>query len=754
MLAPPVSCGAGGVVSGGACMLMSIGRASALGVAVVVISSRPLGAQDAGVSTMAPPVGPAVSAVAAPLGRRLLTLDDMTRERDAGDPRVSPDGQWVAYSVSGADTAHDVSVSAIFLTSWDGRTTRRLTWSKEGEHLPRWSPDGRALAFLSARDDEHDVDQLWILPRDGGEAQRITTLPGGVLDVAWAPDGHRLAVIANDPDPDSTAGDTAATKSKTPKPIVITRFQFRADNIGWLDERRARLYTVDLATRATTVLTTGPIDAALPSWSPDGHLIAYVAKRGEDADRTSNHQIFTIEPRAGATPHQITMYDGNDNDPEWVPGPPAWSPDGKWIAYVRGGPERMLYYSLGHLAVVPAGGGPECIITPTLDRTVTQPQWSADGSAVYFLLEDDRAVEMARVAVTAHGDSAVGGAIDRLVTGRQVLSGFEVTPGGRAAFVASTPNIPPEIYVLDDGVRPVGNGGSMSRQLSHENGWLDSVELATTREVTVHSQDGTVVSGFIVTPPGYTAGHRYPTILRIHGGPVEQYDDSFEYDWQLMAAHGYVVVADNPRGSSGRGQVYTSAIYADWGNKDSQDVLAVVDKAVADGIADSARLGVGGWSYGGILTDEVIARTARFKAATSGAGMANAFAGYGTDQYVREYEAELGTPWTHPEAWTRVSFPFLHANRIVTPTLFFCGDLDANVPLINSEQLYQALRSLGRQTALIVYPGEYHEFTKLTHLRDRLQRYLGWYDRFLAPDAQRAQRAHRAPHEPHAQGAQ
>jgi dipeptidyl aminopeptidase/acylaminoacyl peptidase len=307
--------------------------------------------------------------------------------------------------------------------------------------------------------------------------------------------------------------------------------------------------------------------------------------------------------------------------------------------------------------------------------------------------------------------------------------------------VSGTPNAPPEIFVMEDGVRPVGNGGSAPRQLSHENVWLDSVTLATTREVTVHSRDGTPVSGFILTPPGYTAGHAYPTILRIHGGPVEQYDDSFEFDWQLLAAHGYVVVAGNPRGSSGRGQAYTSAIFADWGNKDSQDLFAVVDQAVADGIADSSRLGVGGWSYGGILTDEVIARTTRFKAATSGAGMANAFAGYGTDEYVREYEAELGTPWTHPELWMRVSFPFLHADRIVTPTLFFCGDLDANVPLINSEQLYQALRSLGRQTALIVYPGEYHEFTKLTHLRDRLQRYLGWYDHFLAPGAQAAQGA-------------
>jgi dipeptidyl aminopeptidase/acylaminoacyl peptidase len=743
-------------------MLLSNSRGAALSVAAALVvqpllapaSHVALWAQASPASSAPPPVGPAVAPVSAPEGRRVLALDDMIRERDAADPRLSPDGQWVAYAVSDADTVRDISVSAIFVTSWDGHTTRRMTWSKEGERAPRWSPDGRVLAFLSARGDEHEMEQVWTLPRDGGEAQRITNFPGGVADYAWAPDGHRLAVIADDPDPDSADADTPGNKAKTPKPIVITRFQFRADNIGWLGDRRARLYTVDLATRATVLLTPGQVDAALPSWSPDGGLIAYVRKAADDGDRTSNHQVYTIEPRSGAVPHQITMYDGNDNDPEWEAGAPAWSPDGKWIAYTRGGPEKMLYYSVVHLAVVPAGGGPERVVTASLDRSVMHPQWSADGSGVYFLLEDDRAVELARVAVTMRGDSATGGAIDRIVTGRQVLSGFEVTPGGRLAFVASTPDRPPEVSVLDDGVRPVANGGSAPRQLTHDNTWLDSVALATTREVTVHSPDGTAVSGFILTPPGYVTGRRYPAILRIHGGPVEQWDDSFEFDWQLMAAHGYVIMAGNPRGSSGRGQAYTSAIFADWGNKDSQDVLAIADKTLADGVADSARLGVGGWSYGGILTDEVIARTTRFKAATSGAGMANAFAGYGTDQYIREYEDELGTPWTHPEAWLRVSFPFLHANRIVTPTLFFCGDLDANVPLINSEQLYQALRSLGRPTALIVYPGEYHELTKLTHLRDRLQRYLGWYDRFLSPDAQHTQRTPPAPRDTHAQGTQ
>ena len=232
-------------------------------------------------------------------------------------------------------------------------------------------------------------------------------------------------------------------------------------------------------------------------------------------------------------------------------------------------------------------------------------------------------------------------------------------------------------------------------------------------------------------PIGYRAGTRVPAVLKIHGGPVYQFSNEFDMEWQLLAAEGFAVVAANPRGSSGRGEKFSTAIWADWGNKDGQDVLAAVDYAVAAGVADPGRLGVGGWSYGGILTNQVIARDRRFKAAISGAGQSNALAGYGTDQYVREYEAELGTPWANPEAYTRVSFPFFHADRIVTPTLFLCGERDFNVPLLNSEQMYQALRSLGRETELVIYPGEYHEIRKPSYRRDRLQRYLDWYGRYL-----------------------
>jgi dipeptidyl aminopeptidase/acylaminoacyl peptidase len=252
-------------------------------------------------------------------------------------------------------------------------------------------------------------------------------------------------------------------------------------------------------------------------------------------------------------------------------------------------------------------------------------------------------------------------------------------------------------------------------------------------EISFKSKDGTEIHGFLVKPADYQPGVRYPTILRIHGGPVSQYFNDFDSDWQILASAGYVVVAANPRGSSGRGEKFSTAIWAAWGQKDGEDVLGAVDYAVAQGIADPARLGVGGWSYGGILTNEVIARDHRFKAATSGAGQGNAIAGYGTDQYIREYEAELGQPWKKPDVWMRVSYPFFHADRIVTPTLFLCGDEDFNVPLLNSEQMYQALRSLGRQTQLVIYPGEPHGLKRPSHVRDRLERYLAWYGKYLAP---------------------
>jgi dipeptidyl aminopeptidase/acylaminoacyl peptidase len=659
----------------------------------------------------------ACAAPAAVVAQRAVGVEDLSRLRDVSDPQLSPDGGWVAYTVSVPDTGKDEDDSDVWMTSWDGARTLQLTRSQADEHAARWSPDGRYLAFLSNRDDPHESDQLWLLDRSGGEAERATELPGGVSDYAWAPDGRRVALVARDPDPDAPSPADSA-KPKTPKPIVIDRFQFKEDEVGYLDARRDHLYLLDLSTtpRTPQLLLPGEYEELSPSWSPDGRSIAFVSRRRRDFDRTDNFDLYVMDAAAGATPRQLTTFAGPDMHPDWGNRAPSWSPDGKQIAYVQGGPLALLYYAGQKVAVVPVDGGPARVLTGTLDRNVLSPTWSPDGS-VLFLLEDDRVYHLARVP-------AAGGAVERLVEGRRVITDFSVGTGGRIAVVSSSRAAPAEIYAVE---------GRELRPLTRQNqAWLAEVRLAPVEEISFKSKDGTPINGFLVKPPDYQAGRRYPTILRIHGGPVSQLLNDFDnFDWQVLAAQGYVVVGANPRGSSGRGEKFSLAIWAAWGDKDGEDVLAAVDYAVARGLADPARLGVGGWSYGGILTNEVIARDRRFKAATVGAGQGNALAGYGTDQYVREYEAELGKPWEKPKVWMKVSYPFFHADRIVTPTLFLCGDADFNVPLLNSEQMYQALRSLGRETQLIVYPDESHGLKKPSHLRDRLERYMAWYGKYL-----------------------
>ena len=294
----------------------------------------------------------------------------------------------------------------------------------------------------------------------------------------------------------------------------------------------------------------------------------------------------------------------------------------------------------------------------------------------------------------------------------------------RQAVLVSDPTRPPEVYAL--------SGGKL-RPLSHQNDWLKEVALATVEETSFKSRDGTEVHGFITKPADFKPGRKYPAILRIHGGPQAQYNLRWNQEWQMLAAQGYVVVASNPRGSNGRGQDFGAALYADWGGKAVEDVLASVDDAVAKGIADPDRLGVGGWSYGGILNNFVIAQDTRFKASISGASISNVLAGYGTDQYVRDYEVELGKPWETLDPWMKVSYPFFHADRIKTPTLFLVGEKDFNVPALNSEQMYQALRSQGVEAQLIIYPGQYHGLTRPSFLKDRMDRYVAWYAKYLKP---------------------
>lgn len=647
---------------------------------------------------------PVLAAAQGAAAKRPLRIGDMYRLKNVSSPEISPDGKWIAYTVSTTDSAKDKTDTDVWMTAWDGSQTIQVTSSPDGETSPRWSPDGRYLSFLSSRQGGKGA-QLWLLDRQGGEAKRVTELRTGIREYEWSPDSKRVALVMTD----STAqSDTA---NKKPKPIVIDRYHFKSDAAGYLDSTRSHLFVFDLDTRKATILTPGLFEESNPEWSPDGKWIAFESKRVQgDVDRSNNSDVFVIEARAGATPKPLTTFEGPDG------GPLAWSPDGSLIAYLRGSEAQYSAYNEDRLAVISATGGTPRILTESLDRPVTSPRFTADGKSIVFLYTDDRARYVGKIAVS-------GGTVQKLIDGRRVIGSISMANDGKLAVLNATATQPSEVYALENGAL---------RQLSHQNdAWLAEVQLATTEDVSFKAKDGNEPHGLLVKPVGYVAGQKYPLLLRIHGGPNGQDQHAFSFERELFAANGYAVLNVNYRGSNGRGEKYQQAIYADWGNKEVVDLLAGVDYAVSTGIADPDRLGIGGWSYGGILTDYTIATTNRFKAATSGAGSALQLSMYGSDQYIYQYEKEIGPPWKAQDLWIKISYPFFHADRITTPTLFLGGDKDFNVPVIGGEQMYQALRSLNVPTQLIVYPNQHHGLSLPSFNYDRLQRYLAWYDKYL-----------------------
>jgi dipeptidyl aminopeptidase/acylaminoacyl peptidase len=657
--------------------------------------------------------------------KRPLTLDDHSRIVAVGDPQRSPDGAWVAYTVTTIDAEKDRRNTDIWMVKWDGSEQLQLTSSPDNESSPRWSPDNRYLAFVASRGTEEEKKrggQIWLLSRAGGEAQRVSDHKGGVSDIQWSPDSTRIAFTADDADPAAEPEKLDGWKRKTPPPIVIDRYHFKQDREGYLKRLYTHIGIFDLATKTTKMITRGHAADRSPSWSPDGKQIAFLSKRGHpDPDRTSNEDVWAVDAHDGAEPRQLTK------TPESEGGRPVWSPDGGRIATTIGDVDRYAAYSMSKLVVVPsnppasAGATAKApVYMPSLDRAVSNVAWSADGQHISFLLQDDRTNHLATVPA-----ENPNGTPTRRTTGRRVISSPSPGKDGHFAVLAAEPTRMNEVYALE---------GSNLRQLTkHNAALLSELQLATTEDFQSKSKDGTEVHGLIVKPANYRAGTKYPTLLIVHGGPNSQDQHAFSFDREFLAANGYVVLAINYRGSAGRGNAFQKAIYADWGNLEVVDLHGAVDEAVRQGIADPNRLGIGGWSYGGISTDAAIATDTRFKAAVSGAGVALYMSLYGIDQYIIQYDQELGQPWKNKEAWAKMSFAFYNADKIRTPTLFMGGEKDFNVPIAGSEQMYQALKSLGVDTQLVIYPGQFHGLTIPSYERDRLQRYLNWFNKYLQP---------------------
>jgi dipeptidyl aminopeptidase/acylaminoacyl peptidase len=691
--------------------------ATALAFVAFVVSAASLGqTAPSAAATPAPAAAPPAKA-----GPHPMNLDDVDRIVSVSSPQVSPDGKWVLYTVSTVDTTADKRISDVWMVSWDGAQDIRLTYNTDSSASdPRWSPDGKYISFLSSRPGEPKVkgSQVWVLDRRGGEARQLTDVKGNLSSYDWSPDANKLLLtIAEDVEAEAKEKEKGDDKGKDkPKPIVIDRYHFKQDIEGYLstNSRPDLLYLFDVESKKLDKLTTDTkFQEEDASWSPDGSKIAFVSNHDPDPDRTINTDIFVVAATPNSAATRLTTFPGPDD------GHPAWSPDSKLIAYIHGSEPKYEEYSRRQLAVVPAAGGEPRILTAKFDRPVGDPVFALDGQSITVLVTDDRSLYPASVALS-------DGSVKRLVE-KTGVAYTQDQNAGRTAVIWTTDTAAPELYALEE--------GNLRKLTSHNDALVAQLQLGETRDLQAKSPDGTDVHALITLPVGYVAGTKYPLLLRIHGGPNGQDGHSFTPERQLFAGRGYAVLNVNYRGSNGRDTAYQQAIFADWGNKEVVDLLAAVDETVKEDYADPDRLGIGGWSYGGMLTDYTIATTTRFKVAISGAGTGNPFGFYGVDMYIFQYDNELGPPWKNPENYIKLGYPFLHADRIKTPTLFMGGDKDMNVPINGGEQMYQALRSLGVPTELVIYPGQFHGFTRPSFIHDRYQRYFDWYDKYLMPNA-------------------
>lgn len=632
-------------------------------------------------------------------------IEEYLALNDISEIALSPQGDFVAYTITIYDLEKDDQKSAVWMTPAAGGEAIRMSSTESSASSPKWSPDGKSLAILSDRKD--DIDQVWLFDLRGGDAKQLTELPQGVDSFAWSPDSERLLLLLED----ATPADLDKEERPNPRPWVIDRLQFKEDDIGYLDRHRTHIHSVEIASGKVRQLTQGDFDDADPAWSPDGTKIVFVSNRTDNPDGNRNTDLWLVDASDEARePEKLTQSGSADESP-------VWSPDGRSIAYTSTDPEVMPVYAIPQLTTIDIDLREPKRLDALAEIQVFSHRYTPDGRTLLAITEDHGEQNLVSV------DTANGSVI-RLIEGEDTVVEFDIGAHSEIVALISRPQQPDELFRLSD--------TSLNQLTTANRTVMHDVSTGRVEKFTCHSKDGTSIESFVTYPPGYRAGKRYPGLLMIHGGPQSQYDYRFDVEAQLLSCNGYVVIMPNPRGSWGYGQAFSTAICQDWGGLDYEDVVAAMDHAIAEGWVDADRTGVLGWSYGGMLTNHVITRTNRFKAAITGASATLYMANYGHDQYQRWWEDELGLPWLpeNREKWNRIS-PFFKLDRVKTPTLIVGGEEDWNVPIHNSEQLYIALKRQDVPTELVVYPGQGHQFSVPSYDKDLYERYIKWFAKWL-----------------------
>jgi len=631
----------------------------------------------------------------------------------AADPRISPDGTRVAYQVWSIDEDANDYRGAIWVAPLDGSAEpRSFTSGERRDAMPRWSPDGRWLAFVSTRGDGPKTPaNLYVIAAEGGEARRLTDRKESVESIAWSPDSTRIAFA-------SRVRDEAYDEEEDEKrraPRRVTRLFYKLDSVGWTTDRRKHIFVVDVAGREPRQVTDGDCEDDGPAWTPNGRRILFTAYRGDRWDTELVTKLFSVDADGGE-PVQLTADDAAVEMP-------VCSPDGSRLA-IHWSPEDGTFPHHGQIATLDPDGSNVELLTTSLDRQCTpypdhrEPIW--DGDRIVFAVEDGGNVHLYSVA--ADGSSPP----ELFVGGEQSIAGYDLR-GGQLAYVASTHTTFRELYVGTDGRRVTNLTGDRA--------------LCDAERFTATSKDGTEVDAWLVRPDAFEQGKRYPVLLNVHGGPFTQYGTGFFDEFQVYAGAGYAVLFSNPRGGSGYSEEWGRAIRGPveggpgWGTVDYEDVLGVVDTALEKfDFLDPDRLGMIGGSYGGFMTSWTIAHDHRFKAAVSERAVNHNLSAAGSSDLYWVFHEQFGGHWfDYENEWLERS-PAHHAKNIQTPVLVLHSETDLRCNIEQGEHLFTMLRLLGKEVEMLRFPSESHELSRSGSPVHRVQRFeaiLDWFDRYL-----------------------
>ena len=660
---------------------------------------------------------------------------DIVKVANVTDAQMSPNGQWVVYTVSSVD--EDKNVSTLWLARSDTRTPpRTLLPSGWTASNPRWSPDSNSIAFLSTHEEQ---DGLWVIKLDKPEPRFIApitttnffiTYAGESL--SWSSDSRRIAYISAKPE-----------AAETTDPRVIDRIQYKS-RTSLSDNRRTHVYVVEVDRPVPQQLTYGMFYDHGVAFSPKGDEVLFLSNHEPDPDANNNSDIFAVD--LGGQTRQLTQSRGCEYDP-------VWSPDGKSIAYIATTRETTTIDSVAedtHLFVIPAAGGGGKELATDQDRRVRDPQWSPDGRSIVYLANDRGYTTLFKTGgdgghvsrfslFTLNGEMA--GAFDPQESSSQPFQITSFSFSSRTQTIArgsATEVVYPFVMTMGSALRPsevwLGAGSLVPlRHLSaHNDGLIRSVRLSAPEEINFPSFDGTQIQGWIMRPPGCSSDRKCPLILSIHGGPHGMYGWSFNANFQVYAARGYGVLYLNPRGSNGYGQKFSDGTINEWGGGDYRDLMAGVDEALhRNNWIDSNRLVVTGGSYGGFMTNWIITQTPRFRAAVAVASLSNLVSFYSTSLYQDLIHAEFGGfPWDNFDVLWQWS-PLRFVRQVQTPTLFIHGENDNDVHITQAEEMYMALKRRGVDSVLVRYPREGHGLREPKHRVDALERTLAWFDRYV-----------------------